>query len=553
MQFVKLLYISIYVIILTIISWFINGKSLIGIDDANIYMVYMRNFANGHGFVYNVGGERVEGFTSLLWTLLGSIFFYISKHPEKLLLIFNVTIISYTLYVVSNYLDRDAENEYKLFSKQSLFFLAAIGVTPGFIDWTVLSLMDTGLWCFLLTSISLKTIQNKLYYDKLNHYSVLNFLYVILVFCRPESILLVPFFILLNSINEYMQSKSIKIVITRSSFSSILFITALLVLIYWRLFYFGYIFPNTYYAKVSNSKSDNFISGMEYIYHLFNQKPFILVLISFSFWMVIKSIINKNIVSNFSFFILFSITLVSLAIPLYSGGDHFKLHRLIIPFIPIILLSGVIIINELNFFKRRTQLILLFFLLFFSNMYNFRDTWENRSYPIREEWGTPVVGRSNSEKLNDFFKTNKKLPSQGVLAAGGTAYGYNGETIDLLGLNNTKMAHADKIKDRSLPKNHASFNAAIFFELGPDLFWYANWKFVKFDDLIPNEIIFVKNDKKSRILKNILLDNRFIKQYGFYRIENVNNQKEAIQIFAKKKFVSSLDSSFYKIINIHYE
>ena len=38
---------------------------LTGIDDANIYFVYARNLANGHGFVYNIGGERVEGFTSL--------------------------------------------------------------------------------------------------------------------------------------------------------------------------------------------------------------------------------------------------------------------------------------------------------------------------------------------------------------------------------------------------------------------------------------------------------------------------------------------------------
>ena len=41
-----------------------------GIDDANIFFVYAQNAANGHGFVYNVGGERVEGFSSLLWTLI---------------------------------------------------------------------------------------------------------------------------------------------------------------------------------------------------------------------------------------------------------------------------------------------------------------------------------------------------------------------------------------------------------------------------------------------------------------------------------------------------
>jgi hypothetical protein len=551
MQFVRLLFISFYVVILTIISWFINGKSLIGIDDANIYMVYMRNFANGHGFVYNVGGERVEGFTSLLWTLLGSIFFYISNHPEKLLIIFNVTIISYTLYIVSNYIDREAEDEFKLFSKQSLFFLGAIGVTPGFIDWTVLSLMETGLWCFLLTSISLKTIINK-DNDKIKHYSTLGLLYVLLVFCRPESMLLVPFYILLNSINEYLQSKSIKTMIKWSLYTSLYFIVALTALIYWRLDYFGYPFPNTYYAKVSNSITDNIISGLKYLYELSYQKPFLLVLVSFSFWIIIKSILNKNIESNLSFIMLFSIMAISLIIPLYSGGDHFGLHRFIIPFVPIIFLSGVIILKELNFFKSRSQLILLLFLLFFSNMHNYRDTLFNR-YPIHHEWDIAVYGRSNSTKLNDFFKSNEKLPSQGVLVAGGTAYGYNGETIDLLGLNNTKMAHADKIKDRNLPKNHASFNPNVYFELSPDLFWYSNCEFVKTDVLVPEEVIINTRHFYSLVFKNIQLDKRFRKGYGYYRIDNIYNQKEVLLIFANKKFVNSLDTSLYKITTIKYE
>lgn len=39
------------------------------IDDAYISYRYAENFVNGHGLVYNIG-ERVEGYTNLLWTLL---------------------------------------------------------------------------------------------------------------------------------------------------------------------------------------------------------------------------------------------------------------------------------------------------------------------------------------------------------------------------------------------------------------------------------------------------------------------------------------------------
>src|SRR5438045_4316159 len=34
-----------------------------------VSMTFARNLAEGHGLVWNAGGERVEGFTNLLWTL----------------------------------------------------------------------------------------------------------------------------------------------------------------------------------------------------------------------------------------------------------------------------------------------------------------------------------------------------------------------------------------------------------------------------------------------------------------------------------------------------
>jgi hypothetical protein len=40
------------------------------VDDAAITFAYARNLADGHGLVLNAGGERVEGATNLLWTLL---------------------------------------------------------------------------------------------------------------------------------------------------------------------------------------------------------------------------------------------------------------------------------------------------------------------------------------------------------------------------------------------------------------------------------------------------------------------------------------------------
>jgi hypothetical protein len=38
-------------------------------DDEMISMRYAKNLAHGWGIVYNPGGDRVEGFTNLMWML----------------------------------------------------------------------------------------------------------------------------------------------------------------------------------------------------------------------------------------------------------------------------------------------------------------------------------------------------------------------------------------------------------------------------------------------------------------------------------------------------
>ena len=52
-----------------------------------MHFIYMKNFALGNGFVYNEGGELVEGFTSLLWTLIGSFFFLIFNKIQGILFV----------------------------------------------------------------------------------------------------------------------------------------------------------------------------------------------------------------------------------------------------------------------------------------------------------------------------------------------------------------------------------------------------------------------------------------------------------------------------------
>src|ERR1041384_6291777 len=80
------------------------NSPLTGIDDANIYFVYAKNLAQGNGFVYNVGGERVEGFTSILWTVICAFVFHWSGHPELILLIINILIVRAGIAIAMTFL-----------------------------------------------------------------------------------------------------------------------------------------------------------------------------------------------------------------------------------------------------------------------------------------------------------------------------------------------------------------------------------------------------------------------------------------------------------------
>ncbi|MFO0740333.1 MAG: hypothetical protein U0270_30840 [Labilithrix sp.] len=54
-----------------IMSRVIDGTRYYSIDDdMMISMTYARNLAEGHGLVWNAGGEHVEGYTNFLWTLV---------------------------------------------------------------------------------------------------------------------------------------------------------------------------------------------------------------------------------------------------------------------------------------------------------------------------------------------------------------------------------------------------------------------------------------------------------------------------------------------------
>src|SRR3990172_4091793 len=156
-----------------------------GIDDADIFLVYGRNLAQGYGLVYNPGGERVEGFTSPLWMLANAIAFRVTSQPESLLLLTNVVLVSIGVALLWAHVDRGRR-----------VTVAGVAVvlwtlsSPSFVGWTTLTLMDTGPWSFALCLGAVIALSGRSAWR-------LAVVVPLLVLARPEGVVWAPIFIVL--------------------------------------------------------------------------------------------------------------------------------------------------------------------------------------------------------------------------------------------------------------------------------------------------------------------------------------------------------------------
>lgn len=561
--FVHFLSVLIIVAATTFLYWKLYKRPVAGIDDANIYFVYARNAAEGHGFVFNTGGERVEGFTSFLWTLITTAVYTLTSNFEIILLILNVFIISYTLFKGIQLINKLIPWPYFM-SPAAILFLSLVLLIPGYIDWTILSLMETGLWSMLIVLLAIQ-LTTYILTDRI-HYLSFYISLSLLVFTRPESILWGLFYVfallVVNLIKGRIKVQQNRPVIT----SFVVYIVSIGLLTAFRLAYFNYPLPNTFYAKVSDSFSHNVSTGLGYFLKSCVQTPvlwLILLLSLLSIALVLiklkKSAYRFNKLNNFDIAQTFVaiLSLISIAIPILLGGDHFLFGRFFQPFFPVYYLLFFNIYfyrdNLIPSFrlKRRNMLLPAYLLALLLIPYIYLNTnthllsFRKSDSPLKIEFEIAELGRENGEKLNTLFK-RIELPSVGVSEAGGFGYAYQGQSIDLLGLNSTLVAHAT---DKSLTgvKNHSAFSKSAFYTFQPDVFFAHS-----------NSSYFVENVREAseeerdnsfaiQVYRNIFSEAEFQQLYEKILIQDPQSQLQFLT-YCHKDFIRTLEQNNYNVI-----
>ncbi|MEO8447750.1 MAG: tetratricopeptide repeat protein [bacterium] len=440
---------SVFFVIICINNKFIQ-------DDAFISFRYIQNFVNGNGLVFNIG-ERVEGYTNLLWVLILSVFVSLKINVESisqiLSVLFGVAVI-YMTYLLSGLIrmredlkgskkiksdDNDAQVNYF-----NLIPSVMLVCTGSFIFWAVSGMETTMFITFCLLGIY--------YYVKGRNSEAVNYkfpLFIVLAtLTRPEGLYffgLIMIHKLFLSIKE-KKSEGIKEFFSKNNILSYLvFIIPVILYFVIRYSYYGYLFPNTFYAKTGSS-SAYLTAGLEYFEKFFTSYMLYGVVLLLPLYLLKKK-------ENFFEISLFYLLIIPFMLyVIYVGGDVLKQNRFFLPVLPLIYILFAKFLTEIYFiikikFSRSFAFAAVFIISGFICFYYYSSQKENLDKDIASENG--LVDKMKIS--GNWFKSKQQLLGRPLTLAattiGAVSYfaGSDVNVIDLLGLTDKEIAHNPKL------------------------------------------------------------------------------------------------------------
>lgn len=211
------------------------------VDDAYISYRYAQNAARGHGLTFNAGERRVEGYTNFLWTVMLVPTFMVGVNVTVASIVLGVLFALGCLYFVYR-ATRQIDGLLPLVGLVAALFLAVDG---SFTLWSVGGL-ETSLFAFLVLAGGVAYIREL--QDKAR-IPVSGAWFALAAMTRPEGVLV--FALTLAHQLAYRLSAR-KRLITRTDLGRVgLFVIIFVPYYLFRWRYYGWFFPNTFYAKVT--------------------------------------------------------------------------------------------------------------------------------------------------------------------------------------------------------------------------------------------------------------------------------------------------------------
>jgi arabinofuranosyltransferase len=289
-------------------------------DDAYISFRYARNLAQHGELVFNLG-ERVEGFTNFLWTLLLAGGIKLGISPVVFSRFLGVAFAVGTLGLLVRFslrLDGERPSRWHAVAPVGM---AALG---AFACWCTGGL-ETQLFTFLLL-LSFERLLNEMANGR---GFISGGCFALAAMTRPEGALLFAVAALYRVARNLQRERRLK-----PTFSELYWVAAFVVVFVpyfvWRWSYYGWPFPNTFYVK-SAGGADTWLRGLHYLRRFAEDYGvgFLALVVALG-WPAPHNWRRRDL------FELFGVT--ALVFGLYVvqvGGDFMGLYRFILPILPL--------------------------------------------------------------------------------------------------------------------------------------------------------------------------------------------------------------------------
>ncbi len=302
-------------------------------DDAMISMRYAWNFSHGNGLVWNVG-ERVEGYTNLLMTLVMSAatLLFDKRYAVLSIQLTGIFFMLGTAFFTLKIFETLRVSE-RTFPRILLFAIPLLYYPLNY--WSLMG-METGLLAFLTSAGVFCSI---LYTERLDakYLWLMSLCFGLAHLTRNESLLFAALAFLYLTPTFKLGSKSFYRFLLAGGLYSLFVIGQLA----FRYSYYGEWVPNTYILKmVGITLGDRLVNGWGFV-QLFLKETWLVILLAaagmlFGF--------SKHKVY------LFSLFLTAFIYQIYIGGDAWMYWRIMAPTMPFLFI--LFVIAGVEIFKR---------------------------------------------------------------------------------------------------------------------------------------------------------------------------------------------------------
>ena len=284
------------------------------VDDTYISFRFVRQFVAGNGLVFNIG-ERVEGYSNFLWVILLSLFAALGAD-----LALAASALAVGCSLVTLWLAWRFAHHLGLPGLTPLLLAATASVAA----WSSNG-METAFFTLLVTASAYRFVREE--ETQQGHWSGL--LFALLALTRPEGLLLAAVAVLFRLWTLWRQrSWPVRQDWLRAAW--VIGIVGSYFL--WRLAYYGYLLPNTVYAKSLGGHPRTLLEGADYLYRS------LLAVGGYAFIALPVGFIVANGRLSMATRYLAAVVVTQAAFLLIAGGDWMPLLRFLVHVLPLLYL-----------------------------------------------------------------------------------------------------------------------------------------------------------------------------------------------------------------------